>query len=91
MTDIITIKPGNATEITDAYERYKLCETMYNKVPEFHEYVNKCCKTYEISVDFAFSVYTIQEVALYYSLKSNDTIEPMAIPNDICDCEDKSC
>ena len=42
MPDIITIKPGTITEITDAYERYKLCETMYNKIQEFHEYVNKC-------------------------------------------------
>ena len=51
------------------YDIYKQTQQSYDSCEEFHTYVNKCCNTYGYSIEFAFSVKTIQEVGQYYIAK----------------------
>ena len=72
------------------YTRYKKTQELYDSCEDFHKYVNKCCNSYGYSLEFAFSVRTIQDVGDYMA-------KAHASDNDICPCgrddfeEDKSC
>ena len=76
--------------MSESYEKYKFTQQLYDTNEEFHKFVNKCCNTYKYSIEFAFSVCTIQDVAEYYAGKKSAS-EVRPIDPEPCECEDKSC
>ena len=52
--------------------RVKWLRDIYDNNEEFRTFVDKTCRTYDLSLERAFSLKTVEDVAMYYMKKKEE-------------------
>ena len=56
-------------------ERVKYLRDIYNNYPEFQAFVERTMRTYDLSLERALSLKTVEDVAMYYIRKDEGKID----------------
>lgn len=77
--------------LQERFEKFNEMCDLYNSNPEFRQFVDKNCQTYNLHKHICLLHATVQEAGEYYKHKDDDKVDICPCGREDIELEDKSC